>query len=193
MADSHSHLQCFRQGNPSEDYPLLVLYTPCTARWKGGSDDRCWCHCGASDTLTHLLWHCPKLHRYWEDVFADIDQMFHTEVHHFPSYILLSLLNTLKYPMRSKQGRLPWHSVRLNKSCYHYGAQILYPPTLICLHKLCDLLSMEKLTSNVEHTIPTFEKTWGPCFHFLSTTFWELSCPLYLRFLRLTINNSDTT
>ncbi|KAJ1181232.1 hypothetical protein NDU88_006440 [Pleurodeles waltl] len=81
-------------------------YTPARIHtWDPAKSSLCWRGCGGRGTLVHLLWHCPKLHRYWENIIDATAAAFSTKIPRFPSYILLGLPNPLTFPLRSLKGR----------------------------------------------------------------------------------------
>lgn len=70
----------------------LWYYTPVRVhKWDKHKSDLCWRGCGATGTLIHLLWHCPKLVRYWTDVLSDINSAFQITLPHLPEHIILGL------------------------------------------------------------------------------------------------------
>ncbi|KAJ1200963.1 hypothetical protein NDU88_004781, partial [Pleurodeles waltl] len=81
-------------------------YTPARIHvWDPVKSDLCWKGCGMSGSLAHLLWHCPKLHRYWNSILDTLDAAFDTHIPRFPAYILLGLPNDLTFPLRTRKGR----------------------------------------------------------------------------------------
>lgn len=54
-------------------------YTPARIhQWDKSKSELCWRGCGMTGTLSHLLWHCPKLQRYWAEVLDNVDKAFST-------------------------------------------------------------------------------------------------------------------
>ena len=47
--------------------------------WQPQRSTGCWRRCGGTGSLAHLLWHCPKLTRYWETILDDLDTVFRSE------------------------------------------------------------------------------------------------------------------
>ncbi|KAJ1081637.1 hypothetical protein NDU88_001815 [Pleurodeles waltl] len=123
-------------------------YTPARLHaWDHDKSDLCWRGCGATGTLLHLLWHCPKLHLYWENIIDDIDAAFQVKIPRLPSYILLGLPNPLTFPLRSLKGRQM--ALALNAALQLllalWGTDRVLT-RISWLQKLWFILAMEKLT-----------------------------------------------
>lgn len=56
---------------------LCAYYTPCKLHVMGLLDSAicCKCHCDRG-SLIHMLWCCPKLHRYWTKVVDTVNTVF---------------------------------------------------------------------------------------------------------------------
>lgn len=53
-------------------------YTPAGIhQWDKSKSELCWRGCGMSGTLSHLLWRCPKLQRYWTEVVDNRQSLFY--------------------------------------------------------------------------------------------------------------------
>ena len=61
--------------------------------------------CEDPDTLLHLLWDCPKLRRFSNEVLREFDSAFDTAIPRFYAYIILGLPNSLTYPLDFIRGR----------------------------------------------------------------------------------------
>ena len=78
----------------SQLYILLrVHYTPVKLFRMGRAPDPLCGRCRAAQgDLVHLLWRCPKLHRYWSEVLATLNSVFQTSVPLDPLCCLLGVL-----------------------------------------------------------------------------------------------------
>lgn len=78
----------------SQLYVLLrVHYTPVKLYKMGKTPDPLCGRCRVEPgDLIHLLWRCPKLHRYWTEVLATLNQVFQTKVPLDPMSCLLGIL-----------------------------------------------------------------------------------------------------
>ena len=78
----------------SQLYILLrVHFTPVKLFRMGRAPDPLCGRCRvAQGDLIHLLWRCPKLHRYWTEVLATLNSVFQTNVPLEPLHCLLGVL-----------------------------------------------------------------------------------------------------
>ena len=54
-------------GTMSKMYPSLV-------------SNMCWHGCGSEGTLMHMLWYCPAVKQFWQDIVNDLTAILNTEV-----------------------------------------------------------------------------------------------------------------
>lgn len=72
---------------------LRVHYTPLKLYKMGKRPDSLCSRCGRNQgNLIHLLWRCPKLHRYWSEVLGTLNQVFRTTVPLDPIHCILGVL-----------------------------------------------------------------------------------------------------
>lgn len=162
-------------------------YTPARVyAWKASRSDLCWRGCGATGTLTHLLWRCPKLVRYWAEVLNDIDSTFKITLPRTPETILLGLPQAKHYPLKSLRGRqialalLAARQVLLAK----WGTNT-DPIHSDWIYRLWQLLAMEHLSLGVEGKGSTFQELWEPFLHIITKGMREVTCRKYLQVLKL--------
>lgn len=73
---------------------LRVHYTPSKLHKMGRVSDPICCRCRQHNAdLIHLLWRCPKLHRYWHEVISTLNGVFQTTVPVDPMQCLLGVLD----------------------------------------------------------------------------------------------------
>ena len=66
------------------------------------SSDFCWHGCGQVGTLIHMLWHCPAVKSFWEDVVHTVSLMLKIELSPCP---LICLSGYRAAQLRSKRDR----------------------------------------------------------------------------------------
>lgn len=146
----------------------------------------CWRDCQAPGTLTHLLWECPLLNAYWQQILDDIDLHFETQLPRFPDYVLLGLPNAITFPLTSKRGcqKALALGAAVQNILTHWGTKTL-PTRLGWLHRLWALIGMEKISLSLTNPGASFHDLWEPFLKLLTSEFTKLTCPKYLRLLRL--------
>lgn len=164
-------------------------------RLNKGNPDRspnCWRGCDEIGTLTHLLWDCPEVRDYWSTVLDDMNKCFDTAIPRFPDYTLLGLPNALTFPLKSKRGRQM--GLAMGAAVQHilslWGSHTR-PTKLGWLHKIWFILGMEKLQATLTQSKTSFSEIWNPLLSLLSQEFHEVTCPRYLRLLRITDPNTS--
>ena len=169
-------------------------YTPARIqKWNRDSHGRCWRGCGQTGTLIHLLWNCPKLVRYWDQILGEIDEIFGIEFPRFPAYVLLGLPDRLAYPLHSRRGKSI--AAALNaaiQTIVGLWGKIDPPEPILWKHRLWNLLGMEKIAAYLNNSWARFDKQWSTLIEYLSDEFRELTCPRYLRVMRLTEPHTQT-
>lgn len=127
-------------------------YTPVWVhKWDKHKSYLCWRGCGATGTLIHLLWHCPKLVRYWTDVLSDINSAFQIPLPHLPEHIILGLPLSKHFPLKSLRGRqialalLAARQVLLAK----WGSTTI-PDPMDWIYRLWQTLAMERLSLSAD-------------------------------------------
>lgn len=162
-------------------------YTPArTHKAMPSQSMNCWRGCGHIGTLTHVLWDCPLLTPYWEEVLKDIDHHLQTGLPRLPEYILLGAPNPLTYPLKSRRGKqiaLALGSAVQNIIRYWKTPHI--PTHFGWLQRLWHIMGMEKISLALMGRGHTFGDLWAPLLGILRQEFRELSCPRYLKLLRL--------
>lgn len=143
-------------------------------------------------TLTHILWDCPQLKSYWVQLLRDIDTHFDNELTQLPTYIILGLPNALTFPLKSHKG---WQivlaqGVALQNILSHWGSNRL-PSYTAWLHPMWYTLGMERISLSLAGRGDSFSELWGPFLSLLSSEFNKVTCPKYLRLLRLTKQTHD--
>ena len=169
-------------------------YTPTRVhRWRPLTSDRCWWGCGGEGSLVHLLWHCPKLTRFWDQVLNKLDEIFDNELPRLPAYVLLGLPNRLTYPLGSNWGsQLAMALCAATQTILALWGSDRPPEHLSWLHRLWLLLGMEKLSLAADYPKHDIAQLWTPLVSFLSNEFRELTCPRYLRILQLSTSRRTT-
>lgn len=136
--------------------------------------------------MLHLLWHFPKLVRYWETILTDIDAAFHITLPRLPEHIILGLPYPKHFPLKSLRGRqialalLAAHQVLLAK----WGS-ISTPEPIEWIYRLWQTLAMERLSLGVEGKGDQYTELWAPFIAILTKDMREVTCPKYLQILRL--------
>lgn len=146
----------------------------------------CWRGCGKPGSLLHLLWDCERLTTYWTQILDEIDRHFHTEIPRLPEYVLLGVPNPLTYPLKSRRGKQM--AIALGTATQNILIHWRTPQTpthLGWLHRLWYVLGMEKLSLTLADKGDSYGELWQPFLSILSHEFRELTCPTYLRLLRL--------
>ena len=71
---------------------LRWYYTPAVlSKFNAQTTNPCWRQCGGSGDLLHILWNCPKLRLYWDNVFHVVSEVVHARTERDPALALLSL------------------------------------------------------------------------------------------------------
>lgn len=148
--------------------------------------DLCWRGCGATGTLLHLLWHCPKLGRYWEEVLSDVNEAFQVTIPASPEHILLGLPLAKHYPLKALRGRqIALALLAAAQVLLAEWRSLKTPVHWDWLQRLWQILAMEKLTMGVEGKGSTFSDLWAPFYRLLSKHQRAVTCPKYLQIMQL--------
>lgn len=188
---------CYRARHTASHIGLTETYTKLAYYWyytperlyriDNTHSPDCWRGCGKVGSLLHLLWDCECLTPYWAQILDDVDKHFQTEIPRLPEYVLLGVPNPLTYPLKSRRGRqmaLALGSATQNILIHWKTPQV--PTHLGWLHRLWYILGMEKLSLTLADRGSSYGELWQPFLSLLSQDFRELTCPNYLRLLRLT-------
>lgn len=177
---------------PSKECTLkIAMYWHLTpARLHKGNKTRpptYWRGCGEEGTLTHILWDCQVVRDYWKGVLDDIDRQFDTQIPRFPDFVLLGLPNPLTYPLKSRKGRQMGLALgtALQNILTHWG-KLTQPTRLGWLHRIWHIMGMERMQAFASNSSASFVEVWRPLLSFLTRDMNEVTCPKYLRLLRLT-------
>lgn len=118
----------------------------------------CWRNCGSLGTLLHIMWECPVIQQFWDDVFLKIRQITSLNLHKSPDMALLSL-GIEKIPKQTRN--LVTHillAARLTitrKWKQSSTPDALEVFSLVDLHKRYERISAIKL-----NRIPQFDMSW---------------------------------
>ncbi len=73
----------------------------------GKSSDLCWRSCGHQGDLSQILWSCPNLQGYWEDVRRELEQILDTKLKHDPKLFILGI------PLGNQMGKKKFYLLRI--------------------------------------------------------------------------------
>lgn len=139
----------------------IVYYTPKKLfRYGYRVDDKC-PRCQGTGDLIHMMWRCPKLFRYWNEILEDINSTFGLKLELDATICLLGKIEENNVPVNIKltvirclfQARkikaLNWQSVR--------------PPTLEeCVKVMAATVWREKVVFTRQRNLDKFLKMWKP-------------------------------
>ena len=116
-----------------------------------------------------------------------MDSIFQVQFLRYPIYVLLGLPDRLSFPLHYLWGKAIALALGVARQAVTVSWGKSIPPThMDWLHRMWLLLGMERISASLTCSHARFDKIWGPCIKFLSHKFRELTCPSYLRVLRLT-------
>lgn len=183
---------CYRARHSATRIGLTETYTKLAYYWyytperlhhmDSTHSPDCWRGCGEQGSLLHLLWDCKYLTAYWTMILDDVDKHFNTEIPRLPEYVLLGVPNSLTYPLKSRRGKQM--ALALGAATQNILAHWKTPHQR-WLHRLWHILGMEKLSLTLAGRGSSYGELWQPFLSLLAHDFRELTCPTYLRLLRL--------
>lgn len=143
---------------------LRVHYTPRKLHRMGRAADPLRCRCRQHDgDLIHLLWRCPRLHRYWNEIAGTLNGVFQTKV---PTDPLCCILGVLEDVVPEE-----WTRVAFSRALFQARKLILMgwkstlPPTSNSwIAHMGQTLIREKYIYQHRGCLGRFERIWSKWF-----------------------------
>ena len=133
-----------------------------TARAGTTPTSECWRQCGEQvGNHTHIFWTCPKLRRFWNIVFNDINRVFDTQLPHDFKTAILGIIPT------GFEGRKNIYLLQILLTAAKKTITInwlgAHPPTRDqWLSKVKEIRDMERITYLLRLQKEQYNKKWAP-------------------------------
>ena len=135
--------------------------TPVIMAKFGNSSGLCWRGCGQQGDLSHILWACPKLQGYWEDVKKEIERILDIKLIQEPKLFILGI------PIENQMAKNNLYLLRTMLLIAKKTITILWlqpqPPNIQqWQNKVNEVFIMEKITAKIQLKMDNFSVTWSP-------------------------------
>lgn len=122
------------------------------------SPSACWRNCGCLGTLLHVMWDCPVLSKFWDEIFTKINQITSSMLHKSPDMALLSLgIETI--PKRERN--LVTHILLAARLTITRNWKQPLAPIADDVYSLVDLhKKLERISAIKLNRIPQYEISW---------------------------------
>lgn len=111
--------------------------------------------------LIHLLWRCPKLHRYWSKVLDTLNRMFQANIGQNPKSCLLGIVDGLQVEEVTKQA-IARALFQARKQILRLWNAVEPPSWKEYLETMGDMIRLEKNTYQHRGSSHKFQSLWSP-------------------------------